>query len=77
MDGFQRKAPKTVGMRRKETDRIRLQRIVGLSTHPTRSDAPDFTWESASKLVTLEVLVKAIWIAVENAVLVFLISSCT
>ena len=31
-------------MRRKETDRIRLQRIVGFSTHPTRSDAPDFTW---------------------------------
>ena len=44
MDGFQRKASKTVGMRRKETDRNRLQRIVGFSTHPTRSDAPDFTW---------------------------------
>ena len=44
MDGFQRKASKTVGMRRKETDRIRLQRIVGFSTHPTRSDAPNFTW---------------------------------
>ena len=77
MDGFQRKASKTVEMRRKETDRIRLQRIVGFSIHPTRSDAPHVIWESASKLVTLEVLVKAIWIAVENVVLVFLISSCT
>ena len=31
-------------MRRKETDRIQLQRNVGFSTHPTRSDALDFTW---------------------------------
>ena len=37
-------------MRRKETDRIRLQRIVGFSTHPTRSDAPDFTWETECRL---------------------------
>ena len=50
MDEFQRKASKTVGMRRKETDRIRLQRIVGFSTHPTRSDAPDFTWDEEENL---------------------------